>query len=70
MDLPQVRKRKKCLDLKSLVLKQFTKGPDQVLMCLRFDLMAEIRITIATARNTSSLRYAVYGLMKNKKRVP
>ena len=69
LDLPQVRKRKRFRP-KKVGPRAVHKNSDQVFMRIRLGLIAETRTTIATARNASRLRFAVYGLTKNKRRTP
>ena len=68
MDLPQVKKRKRFRP-KTLVLEQFAKVQIGFIH-RRHGLIAKIKTAIATAWNTSKLRYAVYELTKNKRRTP
>ena len=68
LDLPQVRKRKGFRP-KKVGPGAVHKGPYQVFMRIRFGLIAEIRTAIATTRNASGLRFAVYELTKNKRRM-
>ena len=61
--------KEKYLDLKSWFWSSSQKSR-LVFIHRRHGLIAKIKTAIATARNASKLRSAVYELMKNKRRTP